>query len=171
MNEMLALSLGAEFSVGLSVVERRILICAAFSSCVNTAGNLPVDSVDCWLVSFDRREGGCKAKTVKDSQNGKLFILYVCLTYHFNRFITQSFLSGSVKNHFQTRKWREGFLRSKLFSDNPFLLESFKHFGMTLSSRISGHRKGGPRSVRNGIVQQASNPRVLGTPAALEKSP
>ncbi|XP_027462314.1 neuronal regeneration-related protein isoform X2 [Zalophus californianus] len=29
-------------------------------------------------------------------------------------FITQSSLSGSVKNHFQIRKWREGFLRSKL---------------------------------------------------------
>ncbi|XP_027462313.1 neuronal regeneration-related protein isoform X1 [Zalophus californianus] len=29
-------------------------------------------------------------------------------------FITQSSLSGSVKNHFQIRKWREGFLRSPL---------------------------------------------------------
>ncbi|KAG3266250.1 neuronal regeneration related protein, transcript variant X1 [Ictidomys tridecemlineatus] len=26
-------------------------------------------------------------------------------------FTTQNSLSGSVKNHFQTRKWREGFLR------------------------------------------------------------
>ena len=39
-------------SVGFSVVEWRILICAAFSSCVNTAGNLQVDSVDCKLVSL-----------------------------------------------------------------------------------------------------------------------
>ncbi|CAN0535978.1 unnamed protein product [Rangifer tarandus platyrhynchus] len=31
-------------------------------------------------------------------------------------FITQSFLSGSVKNHFQTRKWREGFLREDFLS-------------------------------------------------------
>ena len=36
----------------LSVVEWRILICAAFSSCVNTAGNLQVDSVDCKLASL-----------------------------------------------------------------------------------------------------------------------
>ncbi|XP_025152221.2 neuronal regeneration-related protein isoform X1 [Bubalus bubalis] len=33
-----------------------------------------------------------------------------------DRFITQSFLSGSVKNHFQTKKWREGFLRDDFLS-------------------------------------------------------
>lgn len=40
-----------------------------------------------------------------------LFLIWMCMLLSLSRFITQSFLSGSVKNHFQTRKWREGFLR------------------------------------------------------------
>lgn len=40
-------------SVGFSVVKCRIfLICAAFGSCVNTAGKLQVDRVDCKYVSL-----------------------------------------------------------------------------------------------------------------------
>lgn len=35
-------------------------------------------------------------------------------------FITQSSLSGSVKNHFQTKKWREGFLREDFLSQRKW---------------------------------------------------